>query len=173
MDTDKFCYKCGTELTLNSLTNQETVSKTEATERNEGSDKGRGWREISQSRAALLTAIGIALFVDLLMIIGWASDGVGRPGQVFGSVIVDIFLGIFLLIGKRWARTWMLFRSIVGLIVGSIIYTLVNDFAALFVQIGFCVAVILLLTGTSTRLRIWVSIALFVVLLFVGVFLTI
>lgn len=176
MDMDKFCSKCGTKPTLHSPANQETASKTEATGQNEGSDNGRGRREISQSRVAVSTAIGILLFVDLLMVIGWASDGVGhlgRPGIVFGSLAIDTFLGIFMLIGKQWARIWMLFRTIFGLVLGSIAFTLANDFAALSLLVGVCGAVILLLTGTSTRLRIGGSIALLVVLFFVGVLLSI
>jgi len=168
MDTDEFCSKCGTELTLHSPTNQEMVSKTEVPEHSESSDKERGRREISQSRAAVLTAVGIIFFADLLAIIFLASGGIDRPGLVLGSTFFDIFLGIFILKGKGWARTWMLVRLIVGLVVFSIVYTLANDFASVLVQIGFCVAVILLLTGTSTRFRLIGSVALFVVATLVG-----
>lgn len=168
-DTESFCQKCGTELVLHNAADQEKAVNAEAKPGVETSDKGR-IREISQSRAAISTAVGIILFVDLFAVISLASEGAERPGLIFGSIFFDIFLGIFLLLGKSWARTWMLVRTIIGLVVLSLIYAVSNDFGSVFIQVGFCVAVILLLTGTSTRPRIWGSIALFIVLFLVGIF---
>ena len=92
-DADKFCKKCGAELPPSS-NNQELVDKAEATGQDEGNDEEGNKREINQSCAAIVIAIGILLVVDLLAIIAWASGEFDRPGIVFGSIAIDIFLGV-------------------------------------------------------------------------------
>jgi hypothetical protein len=168
-ETDTFCAKCGAEIERHISNDQETYNNTEVEQRNQTNDEVRGFREIDQSRAAVSVAAGIILFVGFLAVISLASDAVD-PVLTLVSVVFDIFLSIFMLVGKHWARTWILIRAILGLVVFSAIFTLSNDYSSLFMQIGFCVPVIILLTGTSTQFRIWGSVILFIILYFVGYF---
>lgn len=173
MDMDKFCNKCGAELSPSNSDNQELVDKVEVSGQDEGNDKESNRREITQSRAAIVTAIGILLLVDLLALVAWASGEFDRPGIIFGSIAIDIFLGVYMLLGRNWARIWMLVRAIAGLVFVSIAFIAAGDFVTVSIQIGVCGAVILLLTGTSTRLRLAGSIALVVVAAFSAIALAI
>ena len=92
--------------------------------------------------------------------------------QAFGTNVslvlpmaIDLFLAINLLRGKHWAKTWMLIRVILGLLVWGVIALLQKDFGGLVIQVGYCGALLLLLTGTSTRFRLAGSIACFLLLL--------
>ena len=127
----------------------------------------RGWGDLDQSGAAVWTAAGIIIAVDLLTI-GLAIAAREAPSEeVAGALVsqvpqiaIDLFLAVNLLRGKRWARTVTLVRVVLGLLVWGALYGIEQDFTSLVMQAGFYGALILLLTGTSTRNRIGGAVAL-------------
>jgi hypothetical protein len=172
LNVAKFCYACGADLTTNPPVNPDTNNKTPQSSAVVPLQKKQGFGQINQSRAAVYTAIGIIFLIDILSIVSLITEGADRPGTLIGTIIFDVLLGIFLFIGKKWSRTWMLIRSVIGLVVWSIVYTANGDFSSVIIQIGYCVSVILLLTGRSTGLRIGGSIALFLISFLISMFLT-
>lgn len=130
--------------------------------------RAKGWRELSQSRVAVWSAVGIIFAVNIYIIAFSLLAHEMPQAQVFGTTInlivpiaIDLFLGINLLRGKRWARTWMLIRLVLGLLIWGIIALIQQDFGGLVMQAGVCGALLLLLTGTSTRIRVVGGVAFF------------
>ena len=135
----------------------------------------KGWRELSQSRAAVWAVVGIIFFNAIVVIVDAVIYREMPRAQVFGTNVsmvgafaVDLFLAINLLRGKHWARTWMLIRLILGLLAWGVIDIIQADFGSLILQIGYCGALLLLITGTSTTKRMAGSIALYIVLYSTG-----
>lgn len=153
-DTDRYCKNCGAEITSHRQTSIASVDELSAKEPEGFSvSEKRSW-EINQSRAAVFTAVGIILLIDIISIISYTLTEFDRPGLVVGSIIMDIFLGIFLILGKNWARIWIIFRAALGLVIWGLVSLVDGDYGGLLLNTGVLVAVILLLTGSSTRFRI-------------------
>lgn len=140
---------------------QEAARLGELVEKDEERSGGKGYGELSQSRAAVFSAVGILFALDLLGILLMVLVGEEsqtqvpiRDSQIIFSIIIDLVLGINLLRGKSWARTWMLIRLALGIVAWGIIYGVDGDFASVLMTTGVLVALILLLTGASTRLRL-------------------
>lgn len=153
--------------------NQEEVGSSEIKNNEEGNNVKRHG-ELSQGHSAVLAAVIIIFIIDLLGIIFTFFAGEEPGTRVFPSnyhlafsVIIDIFLGINLLRGRRWARTWMLVRLVLGIVVWGIVFAVQGDSGSLLLNTGVLIALILLLTGTSTRLRLAGGI-LFAVVAFIG-----
>jgi hypothetical protein len=122
-----------------------------------GSFLKKGHGELSQSFSAIVTAIVILFSVDLLNILvlflgNNKEQSFPNRFQWF-SIVIDVILGIYILKGKKWARDWMLIRSILGIVVwgGLLLYR--GEIPTLIMNTGVLVALILLLTGTSNRIR--------------------
>ena len=174
-DSDIYCYKCGISLVRDVSNNQqpdtvpepikETITLGQGNE--ETKLKKRG---IRQSQGALVAVAAIIFTGDLLALISLMLGFIEFNPLDAWAFILDIFLGIFLLLGKKWARNWMLVRFIIGLIIWSLIYAVTGSFAEFLGQVGYCVAGILLLTGRSTALRIWGSVILYLFLFGAGFF---
>jgi len=141
--------------------------------------KRKGYGELSQSRAAVFTAVGIIFALDLLVMLFLGFVGEIPKEHLFGTdfrfiltIIInfclDLFLGINLLRGKSWARTWMLIRLVGGIILWGGVLVIQGDFGSVILNTGVLLALILLLTGVSTRLRLVGSVALAVVATLVG-----
>ena len=130
------------------------------------------WGELAQSRVAVWTAVGIIFFIDLLNIVLSIILSIMPGALEISSIVIDLYLGINLLRGKRWARKWMLIRVVLGLLVWGILAIFQKDFGGLIMQAGFCGAILLLLTGISTRNRILEGIALFVIFFITGLVLS-
>jgi len=148
-------------------------------EKNEERSEEKGYGEISQSRAAVFIAVGIIFTLDLLSIIFSVLPGEmpQAQGLVTGfplifSIIIDLFLGISLLRGKTWARTWMLLRFVGGIVIWGIVLVVQGDFGGLILNTGVLLALILLLTGVSTHVRLAGSVALAIVAALGGIILT-
>lgn len=158
-DTDSICSTCGADLSDKQMDNN-IVSGSPSVQPDElDLNVRRSW-EITQSRGAIWAALGILLFVDILTVVLWALEGVDRPNLVIGSIVIDVFLGIFLLLGKNWARVWMLVRIVLGLLVWGGVYIFQGDYGGLLLNTGVLVALLILLTGNSTQFRIVGSIIL-------------
>lgn len=143
-------------------------------EQGQETTKEEGYGELSQSRTAVWIAVGIIFLVNIANIVFSVLARETPHAEVFGTnvslvvpIAIDLFLGINLLRGKQWARKWMLVRVVLGLLVWGIITILEKDFGGLVMQVGFCGALVLLLTGTSIHIRLAGSVGLFV-LSFVG-----
>jgi hypothetical protein len=118
-----------------------------------------GHGQFRQSRTAIITAVVVLFLVDLfnlwLLSLG-GSSGTGffpSSGFVFISIAFDIVLGIFLLLGKDWARVWIIIRSVGGMVVWGGILLWQGEVAGVIMNTGVLLALILLLTGASTQLR--------------------
>jgi len=131
--------------------------------------KEEGYGELSQSRVAVWSAVGIIFFIDLLNIVLSIISSVMLDAADIIPIVIDLYLGINLLRGKRSARKWMLIRAVLGLLVWGIMAIFQQDYTSLIMQAGFCGAIIILLTGISTRNRIVGGIACFLVLVVGGV----
>ena len=108
-------------------------------------ERPEGW-ELFQSPSGIWTAVLIIFTLDsLALVYGILSDA-----GAIGSLVVDVFFGINLLRGKAWARTWMIFRLMVGALVFSGIAIAQEDAAVVALTFGAPLAVIRLLTGGST-----------------------
>jgi len=126
-------------------------------------EQRRAYGELSQSRAAIWVAVGIIFLVDTFAIVLTFALDASMDVFTIASTAIDVLLGIGLLMGKSWARTWMLIRVVLGLLIfgGMAIYQ--QDYGTATIQGGYCVALLILLTGTGTRTRITSGITLFVV----------
>lgn len=144
-------------------------------EQAEKASKKGGW-DLSQSRAAVWSTIGIIFAVDICIIVfalwarqeataRWVTLTHGTLITQLVFIAIDLFLSISLLQGKGWARTWVMVRVVVGLLALGIIPLTQQIYRDLLILVGGCAAPILLLTGTSTRNRVAGSIALFVLFL--------
>lgn len=131
--------------------------------------------QLSQSRSAVLSFVIILFVIYLLSIIGTIIAGeaaesgffISTPILIF-SFILDVFLSINLLRGKKWARTWLLIRLFLGTIVFGGLSLFQGDYGSLILNTGVNLALILLLTGISTRLRIVGSVSLAIIAALVG-----
>ena len=141
-------------------------------EQGQETTKEEGYGELSQSRDAVWTAVGIIFFIDLLNIVLSIIFSVIVAQDII-PIVIDLYLGINLLRGKRSARTWMLIRVVLGLLVWGILAIFQKDFGGLIMQVGFCGAILVLLTGISTRNRILGGIALFVIPFIAGLVLSV
>lgn len=141
-------------------------------EQGQETTKEEGYGELSQSRDAVWTAVGIIFFIDLLNIVLSIIFSVIVALDIV-PIVIDLYLGINLLRGKRSARTWMLIRVVLGLLVWGILAIFQKDFGGLIMQVGFCGAILVLLTGISTRNRILGGIALFVIPFIAGLVLSV
>ncbi|MFC2007642.1 hypothetical protein ACFLVB_03490 [Chloroflexota bacterium] len=136
---------------------------------------GKAYQQISQSRSSILSAVIILLIVNLLSIVSiFLGEDIETHAfpttyQIVFSVLIDLFLAINILRGKRWARTWILIRSALGIVIWGIVYTVQGDSASLILNTGVLVALIILLTGTSTRFRQFSGISLAVITIIVGI----
>ena len=156
----------------------EELSEQEPGELVEENDKDRSrikeYGQLSQRRSAILSAVIIIFILDLLVILSLVLVGetsevqVPRPSLLISSIVIDLFLGINLLRGKSWARTWMLIRLVGGIILWGGFLVVQGDFGSVILNTGVLLALILLLTGVSTRLRLVGSVALAVVATLVG-----
>ncbi len=131
--------------------------------------KEEGYGELSQSRVAVWSAVGVIFFIDLLNIVLSIISSVMLDAADIIPIVIDLYLGINLLRGKRSARKWLLIRVVLGLLVWGIMAIFQQDYVGLIMQAGFCGAIIILLTGISTRNRIVGGIACFLVLVVGGV----
>jgi hypothetical protein len=166
---ERICTKCGT-IILASGTSGQGINSSAGTLGTVEGHPDQGWGEISQSHGAVIAAAVIILFNALLSIITSFSGDAGSPGLFIGSFIFDIILSINILRGKHWARTWMLIRAVLGFIIWFIVSLAMKDYASAIIQVGYFTSIILLLTGHTTRLRLWGSVALFIVLFLVTSF---
>ena len=131
--------------------------------------------QLSQSRSAVLSFVIILFVIYLLSIIvtiiaGEAAESgffISTPILMF-SFMLDVFLSINLLRGKKWARTWLLIRLFLGTIVFGGLSLFQGDYGSLILNTGVNLALILLLTGVSTRPRIIGSVSLAIVAALVG-----
>jgi hypothetical protein len=136
----------------------------------------KGYGELKQSRAAIIAAVIVLFIVHVLDIISIflinnnQQTGVfPKESQIIGASLIDIFLSIHLLRGKRWARTWMLVRLTAGIILWGIILIAQKDYGGLFVNTGILIALIILLTGRSTRIRTTLGVTVSIVAFIGGV----
>jgi len=130
-----------------------------------------GYGDLSQSRAAIWCAVGIIFLVDVLNIVLMLVLDASMDVYVITSTFIDILLGVNLLRGKRWARTWILIRVVLGLLVFGGMAIAQQDYGALVIQAGYCGAFLILLTGITTRTKITSGVTLFVVSLIAGMIL--
>lgn len=138
--------------------------------------EGIGNKQITQSRGAIITAVVVLLLIDILGIVLTFIPGneletetySGNYRNIF-SFIVDLFLGINILNGKRWAKTILLIRLTIGVIIWGIISIATSDFGTLILNTGVILAIILLLTGNSSRIRISTGIAITIVAIISGI----
>ncbi len=158
---------------------QDEAESRESLGRDDEKHDGKRYWEFSQSRTAIIIAIGIIFVLDLLNIIltalpGEIPDGayLSSPFALAFAVIFDIFLCINILRGKNWARIWMLVRIVVGMVIFGGITLIQGNIGEVTITIGLSLTLILLLTGTSTRLRIIGSIVLAVLAILGGLILT-
>jgi hypothetical protein len=136
--------------------------------------------QLSQSRSAILSTVIILFIVDLFGLVsifstGTATDVKSFPSgyQIILSTAIDVFLGINLLRGKSWARAWMLVRSIAGIVVWGIVYTIQGEYGSLILNTGVLWALIILLTGYTNLFRIVAGIALAVITVISGMIVSI
>ena len=130
-----------------------------------------GYGDLSQSRAAIWCAVGIIFLVDVLNIVLTFVLDASTDVYVIASTVIDVLLGVNLLRGKRWARTWILIRVVLGLLVFGGMAIAQQDYGALVIQAGYCGALLILLTGITTRIRLSSGVTLFVVSLIAGMIL--
>jgi hypothetical protein len=157
---------------------EETTESIEPVGRGEEGRDGKGYIEFSQSRSAIFIALSIILLLDLIGIIVTLTEAssdatfFSSPFTLVGSIILDIFLGVKILQGKNWARMWMLIRIVAGMVIFGGIALIQGNFGELTITTGLSLTLILLLTGTSTRLRIAGSIVLGALAILGGIILT-
>jgi hypothetical protein len=159
---EEVCSKCGTKIINPS--SQIQLKNDYSSLKNAEIPKANGWGEITQSRGAIIAVIVIALFIDVLNFISLATGSAKWNSIYFGAFLWDIICTIYMLRGKRWARTLMLIRVIIGLVIWSAVSLINNDYFSVFLQIAISVPLILLLTGHTTKLRLWGSVTLFIIL---------
>ena len=137
----------------------------------------KGYGQLSQSRSAILSAVVIIFILDILALISIIFPEEDLETRVIlrtvMSAVLDLFLGINLLRGKNWARTWMLVRLVGGIVIFGVASAIQSDFGTLLINTGVLLALILLLTGTSTRLRITGGIALAVIAFIIGMIISV
>jgi len=133
-------------------------------------EQRKQYGQLSQGRSAIVSAVIILFIVDVLAVLllvwvrGTSATYVFRiTDPAILSIAIDLFLGINLLRGKSWARTWMLIRVVVGLLIFGGMAMAQQDYPTLVIQGGYCVALLILLTGITTRFRLTSGISLFVV----------
>jgi hypothetical protein len=104
-------------------------------------------------------------------LLGTDSQNQRLPGNfaIFFSAAIDLFLGINLLRGRNWARTWILVRCFGGIIIWGIVLGAQGDYGSLFMDTGVLLAVIILLSGISTRFRLVAGVVLAVIATLGGV----
>jgi hypothetical protein len=134
----------------------------------------KSFGQLSQGRSAIVSAVIIMLITDLFGLLStFLVDNLETSAfltsvQVVISTIIDVFLAINILRGKSWARTWMLIRFAIGIVLWGIVFVVQGDLASLIINTGILLALIILLTGTSTRFRLIGGIALAIVALIGG-----
>lgn len=154
---------------------QEAAESLEQVERDKEGSGGKVHREFSQSRTAIIVAFSILFLLDIIGIIAAFTEVpsdisfLGTPSVIVGSTIFDIFLGIKILQGRNWARIWMLIRIAVGMVISGGMTITQGNYGELTINTGIFLALILLLTGKSTRLRIVASVVLAVLATIVGI----
>lgn len=124
-----------------------------------------------QSRLAYRLAAGI-LFLNILVgsadvLVGIIAYGAPNLPKM-ASMLIDIVLGIGLLQFRNDARTWVLFRAGFGAILFPLLAFTSNDLVTAIIvtaiQLGFCISLILLLTGESKTWRLIVAVGMFLIL---------
>jgi len=136
----------------------------EPTPQTKYTDKSTGYKGLAQSKTAIFGAVGIILGLDILTLVLAAviSDTTQFDISPF-SLIFDLFLIIFLLRGKNWARVWILVRAVLGLIIYGIISIMDANYVAILIYTGITVTLFILLTGTSARRRIILGFSVFII----------
>jgi hypothetical protein len=113
---------------------------------------------------------GIMLLIGVLLNVSQLLQSKAAPSSF--SFIIDFILAIGLFFLQPWAHGWTKFRAILGAIGYPIyLFTQYRPVTALImsvIQLGFCGAMILLLTGRPQKWRIITSVAVFLIF-FVGV----
>lgn len=116
--------------------------------------------EIAQTPGTVWTSALLIVAFDLLAI--FSDIFVGDPTrEIFPELglglpailAIDIFLGINLLRGKPWARTLLLIRLWLGLLVWSIFLVFIGHIGESVVQAGVSIGLLLFLTGFSSAGR--------------------
>jgi hypothetical protein len=122
--------------------------------------------------------VGIMLVTSTVVGIGSALIFQTAPNYI--SMAIDILLAIGLFMLKSGARKWTLVRAILGAVLMPIMIIwkgtpLLEGVITIALQLGYCAAMILLLTGTPKPWRFILSIGIFgltflglIVLLFFG-----
>lgn len=121
-------------------------------------EKSTGYRGLAQSKTAIFSAVGIILGLDIITIVLATIIGDTAQSDISPiSIILDLFLVIFLLRGKNWARIWILIRVVLGLIIVGILSIVDDNYVDVLIYSGLVIPVFVLLTGSSTRRRIYVG----------------
>lgn len=164
------CSKCGFESDGNFCTNcGAPLQQVEITEENKQipflvipvNINEKKFGELSQSRSSIICTVVILFLVHLLSIIISVYSGTTYEYQAFLgtnyqiiSAAIDIFLGINLLRGKNWARTWLLIRCVGGIVIFGAMFLIQGDLVSVIINTGVLLALIILITGVSTRTRL-------------------
>jgi tetratricopeptide (TPR) repeat protein len=111
---------------------------------------------IDQSQLAYRLTALILLLGASINIISWFLLGNISPYMI--STVVDVILAIGLLQFRTGARSFTLFRTVVGAVLGPILFFVNNDIVTALVtsaiQWGYCGSILLLLTGQTKTWRV-------------------
>jgi hypothetical protein len=129
-----------------------------------------GNSQLSQNRSAVFATVIILFSADLLNILfaiiqrnNSNTQILPTNPQIVISIIIDVILGINLLRGKSWARTWIIIRSALGIVIWGAILAVQGEFGAAIMNTGVLLALILLVSGTSNPIKIGGSVALAII----------
>ena len=137
----------------------------ETSPQNRETGKPVGYRELTQSKVAILSAAGIILGLDIIYLVLAAilSNTSQSDFSAIPSLVIDVFLVVFLLRGKNWARIWILVRLVIGILFFGGMSIADADYVGTALYVGIAVTLFILLTGSSTRRRIILGLSILII----------
>jgi hypothetical protein len=121
-------------------------------------DADVGFGQLKQKRRTIIILVFLMLLGDIIYLllgnfirtypIFSTSFPSHNPSAYWITLIIDIILGLFLIIGKETARKLTIYRLIIGIICFSIYYIITADYPFLIAIIGSNIAFIIKLTKT-------------------------
>ena len=118
-------------------------------------------------RLAAVVLFVNALLISVDVLLGIVEYGAPNVSRIV-TMIIDVALGVGLLQFRSGARSWVLFRVVLGTVLFFVIAFISSDLMtaviSTVVQLSFCGSLVLLLTGESKAWRLIVAGGLYVVL---------
>ena len=113
-------------------------------------------QEPASYRTTGLRLAGLLVLFNFVLSIWFLGQG-EKGGVMVGSLVVDGIIAPMLLLGKESVRRWALLRSVLGLLIGSVlIYASAADspyaWVAVVLNVFYCGGLILVLTGEEPGL---------------------